>query len=308
MKYIRSRVQNREIVYGVWCSLASSICGEIVRARAMTGCCWMWSTRRAVPRPCCRSRGCGGFSRCAVVRLPMSDRVWCKWALIWGPRASCSPTSTARPRRKRLFPSCAIRRTACAAWDLPCGPRITGGNSGRYAACAQRQLFGRHADRKPGSRGAVRGHRGRAGRGCAFVEPADLGASLELPGDFADPRFMAALWALPTRRAGTARRRASCCPRRTWPRPCGKWAIPLSAWARCRVAGASPGRQSEKPLASGKIGETPTPVQAGVVPPDGQQTPLARCLRRHRLVFRKLAGRKGTKPVAQRHGKAAPRS
>ena len=30
MKYIRSRVQNRETVYGVWCSLASSICGEIV--------------------------------------------------------------------------------------------------------------------------------------------------------------------------------------------------------------------------------------------------------------------------------------
>ena len=30
MKSIRSRVQNRENVYGVWCSLASPIGGEIV--------------------------------------------------------------------------------------------------------------------------------------------------------------------------------------------------------------------------------------------------------------------------------------
>lgn len=233
MKYIRSRVQNRETVYGVWCSLASSICGEIV---AGAGYDWMLLDVEYAPgSPATllpQLQAAAAFPAVPVVRLPMSDRVWCKWALDLGASGIMFPNIDNAAQAEEAvsfmqYPPCGVRGVGQAVRASDYGREFR-----RYAACAQRELLGVMQIESPEAVGQCSAIAAVRGVDVLFVEPVDLGVSMEMPENFADPRFMAALRGIADAARGRARRRASCCPRRIWPWPCGKWATPLSAWAR----------------------------------------------------------------------------
>ena len=163
------------------------------RARGMTGCCWMWNTRRAAPPPCCRSCRPAAFPAVPVVRLPMSDRVWCKWALDLGASGIMFPNIDNAARAEEAvsfmqYPPCGVRGVGQAVRASDYGREFR-----RYAACAQRGLLGVMQIESPEAVEQCAAIAAVRGVDVLFVEPADLGASLELPETFADSRFMETL-------------------------------------------------------------------------------------------------------------------
>lgn len=194
MKYIRSRVQNRETVYGVWCSLASSICGEIV---AGAGYDWMLlDVEHAPGSPATllpQLQAAAAFPSVPIVRVPILDRVWCKWALDLGASGIMFPNIDNAAQAEEAvsfmrYPPQGMRGV---------GPVVRASDYGRdfrrYAACAQRQLLGVMQIESPEAVEQCSAIAAVQGADVLFVGPADLGASLELPERFADPRFMETL-------------------------------------------------------------------------------------------------------------------
>lgn len=194
MKYIRSRVQNRETVYGVWCSLVSSICGEIV---AGAGYDWMLLDMEHAPgSPATLLRqlqAVAAFPTVPVVRLPMTDRGWCKWALDLGASGVVFPDIDSAARAEEAvsfmqYPPRGVRGVGAAVRASDYGREFR-----RYATRAQRQLLGVMQIESPEAVEQCPAIAAVEGVDVLFVDPVDLGASLELPEPFADQRFMAVL-------------------------------------------------------------------------------------------------------------------
>lgn len=191
MKSIRSRVQNRENVYGVWCSLASPIGGEIV---AGAGYDWMLlDVEHAPGSPAtllAQLQAAAAFPVVPIVRVPMLDRVWCKWALDLGAAGIMFPNIDDAAQAEAAvsfmrYPPQGVRGV---------GPAVRASDYGRefkgYASRAQEKLLGVMQIESPAAVEHCAAIAAVRGVDVLFVGPADLGASLELPERFADPRFM----------------------------------------------------------------------------------------------------------------------
>lgn len=191
MKYLRSRVQKRENVYGVWCSLASPIGCEIV---AGSGYDWMLLDLEHAPgSPATllpQLQAAAAFPTVPIVRVPVLDRVWCKWALDLGASGIMFPNIDSAEQAKEAvsfmhYPPQGVRGV---------GPAVRAGDYGRefrrYAARAGRRILGVMQIESPAGVDQRAAIAAVPGVDVLFAGPADLGASLELPERFADPRFM----------------------------------------------------------------------------------------------------------------------
>ncbi|MFR8277416.1 MAG: aldolase/citrate lyase family protein, partial [Desulfovibrio fairfieldensis] len=133
------------------------------------------------------------FPAVPVVRLPMSDRVWCKWALDLGASGIMFPNIDNAAQAEEAvsfmqYPPCGVRGVGQAVRASDYGREFR-----RYAACAQRELLGVMQIESPEAVGQCSAIAAVRGVDVLFVEPVDLGVSMEMPENFADPRFMAAL-------------------------------------------------------------------------------------------------------------------
>ena len=86
------------------------------------------------------------------------------------------------------YPPCGVRGVGQAVRASDYGREFR-----RYAACAQRELLGVMQIESPEAVGQCSAIAAVRGVDVLFVEPVDLGVSMEMPENFADPRFMAAL-------------------------------------------------------------------------------------------------------------------
>lgn len=191
MKYIRSRVLKGENVYGVWCSLASPIAAEIV---AGAGYDWMLLDVEHAPGSpmtlLSQLQAASAFPAIPIVRVPILDRVWCKWALDMGASGIMFPNIDNAAQAKDAvsfmrYPPQGVRGVGAATRASDYGRDFR-----RYANEAQEQIIG---VMQIESQEAVQHCKAIAavdGVDVLFVGPADLGASLDLPERFADRRFM----------------------------------------------------------------------------------------------------------------------
>lgn len=197
MKYIRSRVQKRETVYGTWCSLGSSISSEII---AGAGYDWMLLDLEHAPgNPITllqQLQGAAAFPTVPIVRIPALDQIYCKWALDLGASGIMFPNidDAAQAEQAVSF----MRYTPQGVRGV--GPATRASDYGRdfkaYAENAQHQLLGVMQIESASAVEHCAAIAAVQGVDVLFVGPADLGAALELPGRFADKRFMNILQAI----------------------------------------------------------------------------------------------------------------
>lgn len=191
MKSICSRVRNRENVYGVWCSLASPIGGEIV---AGAGYDWMLlDVEHAPGSPAtllAQLQAASAFPVVPIVRVPMLDRVWCKWALDLGAAGIMFPNIDDAAQAEAAvsfmrYPPQGVRGV---------GPAVRASDYGRkfkrYAPHTRERLLSVMQIESPSAVEHCAAIAAVPGVDVLFAGPADLGTSLEMPGGFAEPRFM----------------------------------------------------------------------------------------------------------------------
>lgn len=194
MNSLRSKLTRREQVHGVWCSLASPVCAEIV---AGTGYDWMLLDLEHAPgSPVTllhQLQAASAFPVAPLVRVPVLERSWCAWALDLGAAGLMFPNVENAEQAR-----CAVAQMRYP----PEGTRGVGaaaraGNYGRnfaqYAAECRERLVAVAQIESAQALEHCREIAAVDGVDVLFAGPADLGANLGLPERFASRHFLDAL-------------------------------------------------------------------------------------------------------------------
>ena len=194
MTSLREKLADRRPVYGVWCSLASSICAEIV---AGTGYDWMLLDLEHAPGTSLtllhQLQAAAAFPVTPLVRVPVLERSWCAWALDLGAGGLMFPNVEDAPQAARAVAS--MRYPPAGVRGVGASSRA--GNYGRdfarYSAESGERLVAVVQIESAPALECCREIAAVDGVDVLFAGPADLGANLGMPERFASPRFLDAL-------------------------------------------------------------------------------------------------------------------